>query len=71
MLGNGLCRHSPSVADQRLGNLGDGQHVVHCAGDIALRGMLVIAGLLGILRDDQPGLFLHGFEPEAAVGAGS
>ena len=38
---------------------------------IALRGMPSIAGLVGVLRDDEAALFLDGFQPEAAVGAGS
>ena len=31
----------------------------------------VEAGLVGVLRDDQPAVFLHRFQPDAAVGPGS
>jgi len=63
--------HSPAVCDQRLGNLRHRKHEVHRARHDGAPRHAVIAGLAGVLRDDEAAFVLHGFEPEAAVGPGS
>ena len=63
--------HPPVVFDERLGNLGHRKHKVHRARHDRAARHAVIAGLVGILRDDEPAFFLHGLQPEAAVGPGS
>ena len=63
--------HPPLVFDERLGNLGHRKHKVDRAGHDRAARHAVIAGLVGVLRDDEPAFFLHGFQPEAAVGPGS
>ena len=59
------------VPGERLGNFGHRQHEVDPARHDRAARHAVIAGLVGILRDDQPAFFLHGLQPEAAVGAGA
>jgi len=63
--------HSPAVCDQRLGNLRHRKHEVHRARHDGAPRHAVIAGLVGVLGDDEAAFVLHGFQPEAAVGPGS
>ena len=48
-----------------------GKHKIHRARHDRAARHAVIAGLVGILRDDEPALLLHGLQPKAAVGPGS
>ena len=59
-------RHPPVVFDERVGNLGDRKHKIHRARQDRVARHAVIGGLVGILRDNEPAFFLHGFQPEAA-----
>ena len=65
-------RHPPVVLDEALREFSPTGSTRSTApvSDRAARHA-VIAGLVGILRDDQPAFFLHRFQPGAAVGAGS
>ena len=61
-------RHPPVVFDERVGDFGHRKHKVHRARHDRAARHAVIAGLVGILRDDEPAIFLHGLQPKAAVG---
>ena len=64
-------RHAPVVLTERLRDLRHRKHEIDRAGRDRAARHAVIAGLVGILRDDQPAFLLHGLQPEAAVGAGA
>ena len=68
---SGRERHSAVVLDERLRNLRHRKHKIHRARHDRASRHAVIAGLVRVLRDDEPAFFLHGLQPEAAVGAGS
>ena len=61
----------PIVFDERVGNFGHRKHKVDRARHDRAARHAVIAGLIGVLRDDEPAFFLHGFQPKAAIGPGS
>ena len=65
------CDRPPAVFDERIGDFGDRKHKVHRARHDRAARHAVIAGLVGILRDDESAFFLHRFQSEAAIGAGS
>lgn len=61
-------RYPPTIVDERLRNFRDRQHEVHRPGRDRAPRHAVIARLIGVLRDDEAAFFLHGFQPEAAIG---
>ena len=63
--------HSPLISHKRVGNLRHRKHQVHRACHDGAFRHAVIAGFVRVLRNDQPGVFLHRFEPDGAVGPGS
>jgi hypothetical protein len=58
---------SPTVFDKRFGDLRYRKHKVHRARHDRASRHAIIAGLVGVLRNDEPGFFLHGLQPKAAV----
>ena len=56
---------------ERVGNVRHRQHEIDGAGHDRAARHAVIAGFVGILRDDQAALFLDRLQTEAAVGAGA
>jgi hypothetical protein len=58
----------PTEFDERFRDFRDREHEVDRAGRHRAARHAVIIGLVRVLRDDEPAFFLHGFQPEAAVG---
>ena len=68
-----LRRHAQAaaVARERCGDVGNAQDQVDRAGLDRAARHAVVAGLVGVLRDDQAAVFLERPQAEAAVGAGA
>ena len=61
----------PTVFGEGFGNLRYREHEVHSPRHDRTPRHAVILGLVWILRDDEPALFLDRLQPQAAVAAGS
>ena len=64
-------RRAPAEFCQRLRDLRHRQHKVNRARHDCAPRHAIIAGLIGILRDDESASFLHDLQPKAAIGPGS
>ncbi len=65
-----MSRRARIIFENRFGNFRRRQHVIDRPGQNGVARHAVIAGLFGVLRDDQPAFFLDRLQPGAAVGAG-